>query len=81
VRSWILLGAVVLSLGAGACGATASSLKPPSGPSITIGSADSAEQVMVANLYAAVLEHAGARVTLHTASRTDPGTRRRSNRL
>jgi osmoprotectant transport system substrate-binding protein len=75
VRIWILLGAVVLSLGAGACGAAGSSPKPPSGPGMTIGSSGTTEQAIVANLYAAVLEHAGARVTLHTASRTGLSTR------
>ena len=57
---------------AAACDAP-SSPPPPSraGPSITIGSPSLAEQVIVADLYADVLTHAGARVTV----RTDLGTR------
>ncbi len=75
MRSRIFLGAVVVSLGAGACGASTSTPKPPSGPSIIIGSPDTTEQVIVANLYAAVLTHAGARITLQAGSRTGLGTR------
>ncbi len=73
------VGAVVLALGLvaapGACGAATSSPKTPSGPSITIGSSDTAEQLVMANLYAAVLTHAGVRVTLHAGGPSGPGTR------
>jgi osmoprotectant transport system substrate-binding protein len=60
------LGVLVAGTGLGACAKTASAPRPPSGPSITIGSTDETVQVIVANLYAGVLEHAGASVTLHT---------------
>ena len=72
------MGAVVLALGlgavAGACGAAPSSPKPPSGPTITIGATDTTQQLIVANLYAGVLAHAGVRVTLHTGVRSGLGT-------
>lgn len=62
----LVLSGLVLSVGLGACGAAASTPKPALGPSISIGSLDTTPHVMVARLYAGVLAHAGARVTLHT---------------
>jgi len=70
VRTPFLLGAVVLSLAAGACGVAKPTSKHAAGPTITIGSSGSTPMVVVANLYAAVLTHAGARVTLKTSSRS-----------
>ncbi len=69
-RTRILLSAVVLAVTTGACSAATTTATPPSEPSITIGSPDTTEQVIVANLYAAVLTHAGARVTLQPATGT-----------
>ncbi len=67
----ILLGGLVLGLGLGACGAGPAPAKPAAGATVTIGSLDTPQQVVVANLYAQVLAHAGARVILHA----DSGTR------
>jgi osmoprotectant transport system substrate-binding protein len=69
-RTRILVSAVVLGVSTGACGAATTAAIKPSGPTITIGSPDTTEQVIVANLYAAVLTHAGARVTLQPATGT-----------
>ena len=63
----IVLVVLVLSVGLGACGAPASPPKPFAGRSIAIGSLDTPAGVIVAHLYAGVLAHAGARVTVHTA--------------
>ena len=73
-RDRIRVGVVVLGLGlgavVGACGAATSSPQTPTGPRITIGAGPGTDQRIVANLYADVLAHAGARVTL----RTDAGS-------
>ena len=63
-------GLVVALLGA-ACSSSPSTPAASSGPSVSIGSTNFPEQVIVANLYADVLTHAGAKVTL----RTNLGTR------
>jgi len=56
---------------AAACSSSPSTPAASSGPNISIGSTNFSEQVIVANLYADVLKHAGAKVTL----RTNLGTR------
>jgi len=68
----ILLTLAGLALVAAACssGSNANSANS-SAPQITIGSTNFYEQVIVANLYADVLNHAG----FHTSLRTDLGTR------
>ena len=67
----ILVSALVLGVVAGACAAASTPRAPVAGPGITIGSPGTTEQAIVAQLYAAVLEHAGARVTV----RADLGPR------
>ncbi|HUY23405.1 MAG TPA: ABC transporter substrate-binding protein [Acidimicrobiales bacterium] len=69
----ILLTGAVIAVAVAACSSTTSSSTTAagSGPSITIGSTNFSEQVIVANLYADVLKHAGAKVTL----RANLGTR------
>jgi osmoprotectant transport system substrate-binding protein len=69
----IVLTSVVVAIVAAACSSSTTSSTPPasSGPAITIGSTNFSEQVIVANLYADVLTHAGAKVTL----RANLGTR------
>ena len=69
-RTRILVSAVALGVSIGACGAAATTAAKPSGPTITVGSPDTTEQVIVANLYAAALTQAGARVTLQPATGT-----------
>jgi len=64
----ILLATISLGLLATAC---SSSPSGSSSPSITIGSTNFSEQVIVANLYADVLQHAG----IHTTLRANLGTR------
>jgi osmoprotectant transport system substrate-binding protein len=59
------LAAAALALLAVACSSCSST------PALTIGSTNFPEQVIVANLYADVLQHAG----IHTSLRTDLGTR------
>jgi osmoprotectant transport system substrate-binding protein len=68
----ILVSALVLGGVAGACAAASTPRAPVAGPSITIGAPGTTEQAIVAQLYAAVLDHAGARVTV----RADLGARR-----
>ena len=65
----ILLGATALSLLATTF--SASAYASSSSPTITIGSTNFTEQLIVANLYADVLQHAG----VHTNLRTDLGAR------
>jgi len=69
----VLLSGVAIALLAAACSSTSTSStpKPAAGPSITIGSTNFEEQLIVANMYADVLKHAGAKVTL----RANLGTR------
>jgi osmoprotectant transport system substrate-binding protein len=67
----ILVSALVLGVAAGACAAPSTPRAQVAGPTITIGSPGSTEQTIVAQLYAGVLEHAGASVTV----RTDLGAR------
>jgi osmoprotectant transport system substrate-binding protein len=71
-RRKTLLGATALSLaGAAGCLVPASSLSASTVPTITIGSTNFTEQVIVANLYADALQHAGFKTHL----RADLGTR------
>jgi len=65
-----LLSAVVIAVVAAAC-SSSTTPKAASGPNITIGSTNFEEQLIVANMYADVLTHAGAKVTL----RANLGTR------
>jgi osmoprotectant transport system substrate-binding protein len=65
----ILLGATALSLLATSF--SASAYASSSSPTVTIGSTNFTEQLIVANLYADILQHAG----IHTNLRTDLGAR------
>jgi osmoprotectant transport system substrate-binding protein len=67
----VALAGFVLAGVAAACSSTPSTPAASSGPNVSIGSTNFSEQVIVANLYADVLKHAGAKVTL----RTNLGTR------
>ncbi|HEV7196599.1 MAG TPA: ABC transporter substrate-binding protein [Pedococcus sp.] len=68
----VLLTGIVIAVLAAACSSsTTPSSTAASGPSITIGSTNFEEQLIVANMYADVLKHAGAKVTL----RANLGTR------
>ena len=60
----LAIAACALAGLAAACSSSPSTPSASSGPSITIGSTNFAEQFIVANLYADVLKHAGAKVTL-----------------
>jgi osmoprotectant transport system substrate-binding protein len=65
-RTRVLLGGIVFSVLAAACSGATTHPKAIEGPSIVIGAPGTTEQLIVAHLYADVLEHAGARVTLRT---------------
>jgi osmoprotectant transport system substrate-binding protein len=69
----VLLTGIVIAVLAAACSSSTPSptSSASSGPSITIGSTNFEEQLIVANMYADVLKHAGAKVTL----RANLGTR------
>jgi osmoprotectant transport system substrate-binding protein len=68
----VLLTGIVIAVLAAACSSsTPTPTAAASGPSITIGSTNFEEQLIVANMYADVLKHAGAKVTL----RANLGTR------
>ncbi len=67
----VLLATVALALVAAACSSGSSSNSGSSSPPVTIGSTNFPEQVIVANLYADVLQHAG----IHTTLRTNLGAR------
>jgi osmoprotectant transport system substrate-binding protein len=69
----IFLTGIAIAVLAAACSSSPSSstATTASGPNITIGSTNFEEQLIVANMYADVLTHAGARVTL----RANLGTR------
>jgi osmoprotectant transport system substrate-binding protein len=69
----VLLTGIVIAVVAAACSSSTPSptSSASSGPSITIGSTNFEEQLIVANMYADVLKHAGAKVTL----RANLGTR------
>lgn len=75
-RSLIISGLAVIAVVAAACGSSTPSSKgtgtaPGSKGSITVGSTNFPEQVIVANIYADVLTHAGYKVTV----RANLGTR------
>ncbi len=74
-RTWILLSAVVLGVTTAACGGAGSTSAPASGRTITIGSLGTTVSVITATLYADVLTHAGAEVTLHPGSAGGAGLR------
>lgn len=67
-RPWILLSAVALGVTAPACAGAGPTPAPASGPTITIGSLGTTVSVITATLYADVLAHAGAVVTLSAGS-------------
>jgi osmoprotectant transport system substrate-binding protein len=67
----LAIAACALAGLAAACSSSPSTPSASSGPNVTIGSTNFSEQVIVANLYADVLKHAGAKVTL----RANLGTR------
>jgi osmoprotectant transport system substrate-binding protein len=69
--TWVPVTCIGLAVLAAACTQSPSTPGATPGPDITIGSLDSPEDLTVANLYAGVLVHAGARVTL----RADLGSR------
>jgi osmoprotectant transport system substrate-binding protein len=74
-RTWILLSAVALGVTTAACGGAGLTPAPASGPAITIGSLGTTVSVITAALYADVLTHAGAEVTLRTGSGSGSGRR------
>jgi len=69
----VLLTGIAVAVLAAACSSStpSSTSSASSGPNITIGSTNFEEQLIVANMYADVLKHAGAKVTL----RANLGTR------
>ncbi len=67
----VAIAACALGGLAAACSSSPSTPSASSGPNVTIGSTNFPEQVIVANLYADVLKHAGAKVTV----RANLGTR------
>ena len=64
----VLCGALVLGVVVAACSPTRTPAtpRPAPGPAITVGAPGTTEQLIVATLYADVLRHAGATVTLRT---------------
>jgi osmoprotectant transport system substrate-binding protein len=64
----VVLGVLALGIAAAACSPAPAPAtpRPPPSPAITIGAPDTTAQLIVATLYAEVLRHAGATVTLRT---------------
>lgn len=60
----ILVALAALALGAAACSSSPSSSNAGGSPTVVIGSTNFSEQLIVANLYADVLQHAGVKTEL-----------------
>ena len=62
----ILVALAALAVGAAACSSSPSSPNASASPTVVIGSTNFSEQLIVANLYSDVLQHAGVKTVLKT---------------